>query len=111
MTTMLRSGALAFAMSLSGCGFVVHEGPPVHHEPGRDRDRDRDGLSDRLEADFGTRRDWPDTDLDGAFDGEEVHDLFTDPLDPDTDGDGYLDGEEAYELFTDPLVPDDVPWG
>lgn len=100
---LLRACILSVGM-LTGCGFVIEPGPGAYGP----QDRDRDGLSERQEAEFGTDPDWPDTDLDGAFDGEEVYALFTDPLDPDTDGDGLLDGEEAYELFTDPLYPS---WG
>ncbi len=47
------------------------------------KDSDQDGLSDGLEAQYGT-----------------------DPNNKDTDGDGATDGEEVLELGTDPLVPD-----
>jgi hypothetical protein len=36
----------------------------------------------------------PDTDGDGATDGQEATD-GTNPLSPDTDGDGVTDGQEA----------------
>lgn len=44
-------------------------------------DTDRDGLSERAEAAFGTRTDLADTDGDGFTDGEEVA-MGTDPADP-----------------------------
>lgn len=99
---MMKPIWLAAALGLAtGCDVYWVED---HRRPGW-TDRDRDRLSDRTERGFGTDPDRPDTDWDGAWDGEEVLDLGTDPLDPDTDGDGWLDGEEAYEYFTDPLWP------
>ncbi len=48
----------------------------------------------------------PDTDGDGALDGEEVLTLRTHPLKSDTDGDGLTDGDESHARLTDPLKPD-----
>lgn len=99
---MLRSMIVVATLALtSGC-ILVDEWDPYSGSV----DSDGDGLSDRYEAEIGTRPHRVDSDWDGAWDGEEVFDLFTDPLDSDTDGDGLLDGEEAYEFFTDPLYPD-----
>lgn len=73
-------------------------------------DEDEDGLTLRKERELGTDPESPDTDGDGANDGEEV-DCGTDPLDgasvcaPDTDGDGRRDDEEAAR-GTDPENPD-----
>ncbi len=58
-------------------------------------DRDKDGLTDKEEAELGTSARAVDTDGDGLFDLEEVRTWETDPLNPDTDGDTYLDGEEV----------------
>jgi hypothetical protein len=46
----------------------------------------------------------PDMDGDGLLDVEEEA-LGTNPLDPDSDADGFSDGEEVHELGTDPLDP------
>ena len=48
----------------------------------------------------------PDSDQDGLFDDDEENVYNTDPTDPDTDGDGAQDGEEVF-YTTDPLVPED----
>ena len=48
----------------------------------------------------------PDSDQDGLFDEDEANVYNTDPNDPDTDGDGAEDGEEVF-YTTDPLVPED----
>ena len=48
---------------------------------------------------------------DALLDVEEEA-IGTDALNPDTDGDGFDDGEEVHELGTDPLnslEPDPVP--
>ena len=60
-------------------GFSPHNPLPVRLE---DNDQDNDGLSDRMELNFGT-----------------------DLLNPDTDGDGYTDGEEIAAGY-DPLNGD-----
>ncbi|MEK7218406.1 MAG: hypothetical protein AAB728_02985 [Patescibacteria group bacterium] len=59
-------------------------------------DRDADGLNSRLEMQYGTDFDAADTDQDGVFDGVEVLQLHTDPLNPDSDGDGIADGVEVH---------------
>lgn len=48
----------------------------------------------------------PDTDGDNVFDFCESPRYYkTDPAAADTDEDGYSDGEEIYELYSDPLDP------
>ena len=78
-------------------------------------DTDEDGLSDSVEARYGTDPHNPDTDADGLLDGQEDRNhngVFdpgeTDARDDDTDDDGYSDGYELAE-FSDPLNPDSVP--
>ncbi len=48
----------------------------------------------------------PDGDQDGLFDDDEANVYNTDPNNPDTDGDGAEDGEEVF-YETDPLVAEE----
>ena len=73
----------------------------VYAKKGRGRDRDRDGLTNKEEKEWGTNPRDPDTDDDGLMDGAEVDDFGTDPLDPDSDDDGIKDGDELFR-GTDP---------
>ncbi len=57
-------------------------------------DPDGDGLNNKLEKQYGTDPQHPDTDGDGISDGVEIFRLHTDPMNPDTDGDGLSDGIE-----------------
>ena len=102
--------------------------------PGGSDDPDGDGLTTPFEEMLGTDPNVADTDGDGFFDGSEVNDLGSDPLDPtgptgdpdgdgltnaeeallgtdpnvaDTDGDGFFDGSEVNVLGSDPLDPND----
>ena len=68
-------------------------------------DDDGDGLSNRLETDLGTRPDAKDTDGDGLYDGQELYDVGTDPLQADSDEDWLSDGDEGF-WRTDPLLAD-----
>ena len=47
-----------------------------------------------------------DTDGDDLYDGEEVNDFSTDPIDEDTDRDGLTDGDEVRVYKTNPLTKD-----
>jgi hypothetical protein len=58
-------------------------------------DTDRDGLTDEIEALFGTDPARVDTDGDSLGDGEEVLLRGTDPLKTHTDGDDLSDGVEV----------------
>jgi len=58
-------------------------------------DFDNDGLTNLEEFRNGTHPRNPDTDADGASDGQEVHALGSSPLDRDSDDDGMPDGHEA----------------
>ena len=72
-------------------------------------DTDEDGLSNLEEFQSHTNPTFPDTDLDGLRDGDEVHNRGTSPLIEDSDAGGLPDGSEI-ELGLDPLVPtDDLP--
>ena len=70
-------------------------------------DEDADNYADSLEAEVGLDPSNPDTDADGAADGDEITLYGTNPTLADTDGDGALDGEELFGSFTDPLMWDD----
>ncbi len=77
-----------------------------------DADIDEDGLSGRLELEWGLNPRDQDSDGDGLMDGLELEGL-TDPLNPDSDGDGLRDGEEDLNLDgartpgeTDPMMFD-----
>ena len=61
-------------------------------------DSDGDGLTNGAELALGTNPFHPDTDNDGANDGQEVTDLHTNPLHRDTDGDGIDDGIDECPL-------------
>ncbi len=93
-------------------GLLTQRGlSPTVAAPGDDRDGD--GLFDDDETGgYGTDPDQPDTDGDGASDGEEVY-YETDPLAAsdrpqrtDTDGDGLYDDDEERLYGTDPTKPD-----
>jgi len=58
------------------------------------KDKDRDGIPDVDEKEFGTDPSSPDSDNDGLFDYDEIIVFQTDPNDKDTDNDGYEDGAE-----------------
>lgn len=62
------------------------------HSPATDEEPD--GLSNQLEYENDTDPLDPDSDDDGATDGDEVLVYESDPLDPDSDDDGLLDGAE-----------------
>ena len=79
------------------------ESPPVEQAP--PGDTDGDGLEDAIELELGTDASDPDTDDDGALDGDEYYALQSGTRNPDTDGDGVLDGAEAAN-GTDPNDPD-----
>lgn len=82
---------------------------PVAADPviATDSDLDADNYPDALEWDLGLDGNNPDSDGDGAADGDELNLYGTDPLAADTDGDGVLDGEELFGISTDPLVWND----
>ncbi len=67
-------------------------------------DQDADNAADELEPGLGLDPTNPDTDGDGAADGDEPNIYGTDPLNADTDGDGFSDGEELFWTHTDPLA-------
>jgi len=67
-------------------------------------DSDGDGLEDAIEVELGTDPVDPDTDDDGATDGDEYYVHQTGTRNPDTDGDGVVDGDEIAN-GTDPNDP------
>jgi len=72
--------------------------------PANPLDTDGDGLEDVLEIELGTDPTDPDTDDDGATDGDEYYVHQTGTLNPDNDADGVLDGDEVAN-GTDPNDP------
>jgi outer membrane protein OmpA-like peptidoglycan-associated protein len=80
-------------------GLRIHAGNP-------NKDRDGDGIPDKIERKIGTDPKNPDTDGDGLNDGAEYYTHKTDPKNPDTDGDGLSDGDEVNTHKTDPLNTD-----
>ena len=78
----------------------------THTNPRR-ADTDRDGLGDRVEVrSTHTNPRRFDTDSDGLGDRVELRTWNTDPLEPDTDGDGLRDGYEVNKSRTKPLRAD-----
>ena len=78
----------------------------THTSPHR-ADTDRDGLGDRIEVrrtHTDPRR--ADTDRDGLGDRIEVRKTRTNPSHPDTDGDGLRDGFEVHQSHTKPRRSD-----
>lgn len=71
-------------------------------------DSDGDGLSDGMEAAYGTNPANPDTDGDGLRDDAEIFVHNTDPLNADTDGDGVSDSAELAAGSL-PLDPSSTP--
>ena len=72
---------------------------------GNAHDSDGDGLTDDLEAVFGSDPQSADSDGDGLSDAEELV-AGTDPNNSDTDGDGLSDTEEVETHGTDPTSAD-----
>ncbi len=70
------------------------------------KDRDGDGLSDKIEKEFGTNPNAPDSDKDGLVDSDELVLFRTNPLVADTDGDGLSDSEEIRSYRTRPDAVD-----
>ncbi len=60
----------------------------------RGKDKDGDGLSDKIEKEYGTNPKAPDSDNDGLVDSDEILTFRTNPLLADTDNDQLSDGEE-----------------
>ncbi|MDQ3694935.1 MAG: hypothetical protein M3464_15105 [Chloroflexota bacterium] len=93
-----------------GDGLFDEDEETVYETDPDDPDTDGDGASDGeevyYESDPLDRNDRPrreDTDGDGLHDADEVNLYDTDPNDPDTDEDGIDDGEEVYD-GTDPTL-------
>ncbi len=64
------------------------------------KDRDKDGVSDETEADYGTSDRDDDSDNDGLSDYEEIEYWFSDPIRADSDGDGYRDMQEILNGYS-----------
>lgn len=66
------------------------------------KDRDGDGLSDKIEKEYGTNPKSPDSDKDGLVDSDEILTYHTNPLRADTDEDGLSDFDEIHKYRTFP---------
>lgn len=64
------------------------------------KDRDKDGVSDETEGDYGTSDRDDDSDNDGLSDYEEIEYWFSDPTRADSDGDGYRDMQEILNGYS-----------
>lgn len=108
-----EAGALTLAVADTGNARVQ-----VLSVVGDSLDSDGDGMPDGYEKEHGLDPldATGDNGADGDPDGDglrnlDEYTLGTDPQNPDTDGDGYQDGEEVHDLGTDPLDPEDPPAG
>ena len=77
-----------------------------NHVSDAEEDPDGDGLTNKMEAQFGTNPIYSDTDGDDISDYDEVYTYLTDPLNKDTDSDGVNDGVEL-RLASDPARVED----
>jgi Mg-chelatase subunit ChlD len=77
---------------------------PLRNDSGEDPDTD--GLTNLSEYRNGAEPWFPDTDIDGLLDGQEVNDYHSNPRLADTDLGGVNDGEEVAR-GTNPLDPSD----
>jgi hypothetical protein len=64
------------------------------------KDRDKDGVSDETEADYGTSDRDDDSDNDGLSDYEEIEYWFSDPMRADSDSDGFRDMQEILNGYS-----------
>jgi MYXO-CTERM domain-containing protein len=83
--------------------------PNKESDDGAVKDKDGDGLSDKLEAKLGSNPEDADSDDDGLLDGLEPNpsddqdsDGKRNIVDPDSDADGLFDGTEAGKECSDP---------
>ncbi|MEK3880750.1 DUF3289 family protein [Paenibacillus sp. FSL M7-0420] len=63
----------------------------------REKDSDKDGISDYYEEHYGLSATSKDTDGDGLSDRDELLVLKLNPLEPDSDKNGTADGDEDYD--------------
>ena len=69
-------------------------------------DKDKDGLTKKMEEELGTDPDNADSDGDGLHDGDEFKKYKTDPKNSDSDNDGLSDKEEVVVHSTNPMKAD-----
>ncbi len=70
------------------------------------KDKDGDGLPDKMEKEYGTNPKSPDSDKDGLVDSDEIFTFHTNPLRVDTDNDGVSDLDEVRKYRTLPTEVD-----
>lgn len=73
------------------------------------QDTDKDGVSDKLEYQYGTNPNSHDSDGDGLTDAEEILEYRSDPLDPDDPGDLDSLGVRITNFQENQLVGDTTP--
>jgi len=98
LNTLTNKKQDAFTGFLVGLTFAVGSN--------ENADRDKDGLSAKMEKELGTDPKIADTDGDGLKDGAEVNQYATDPLKSDSDDDGLSDAAEVNQYKTNPLKAD-----
>ncbi|MEZ4679185.1 MAG: LamG-like jellyroll fold domain-containing protein [Caldilineaceae bacterium] len=87
--------------------------PAAQNTAGSAEDSDGDGVTDSVEAEWGSDPNVTDSDGDGLTDGQEVNELGTDPTSVDSDADGLPDQREVQGFvvggrrwYPDPRRPD-----
>lgn len=89
-----------------GDGLSDSDETSVYSTDPLDPDSDEDGANDGDEVDAGSDPNRADTDEDGLTDGEEINVHRSNPVVVDTDEDGLGDGAEVLVWESDPLKPD-----
>ncbi|MGQ7843157.1 Kelch repeat-containing protein [Granulosicoccus sp. 3-233] len=89
-----------------GDGLSDTDEEAIYNTDPTDPDSDDDGANDGDEVDAGSDPGDRDSDDDGLEDGAEIHDHLTSPILADTDEDGLSDGDEVLLWNTNPLLQD-----
>lgn len=93
-------------LDTDGDGLSDTDETAVHNTDPDDPDSDDDGANDGDEVDAGSDPNVSDSDGDRLNDGDEIHQHQTDPMLKDTDEDGVEDGDEVLVWMSNPLAAD-----